>query len=348
MKTIWILIWLLFISGDAVAAAPKSVTALDSGLVNPGHHEQPEWFKASFLDIREDVAEAAERGKRVLLYFFQDGCPYCAKLLRENFSDRATVEMARDRFDIVAINLWGDRDVTGFLGEPTTEKAFAAGLKVQFTPTMLLLDEDGRVVLRINGYFPPRRFRSALQYVAERRERKGERFQDFFLSLDPEAVSGELHREAGFLAAPLRLADNLAATRRPLVVMFERPNCSTCDELHGDVLRRESVAYALSNLDGAIVNALSTDRLQTPDGRELSVRDWANELGIEYTPSLLFFDAEGVEVFRAEGYLKSFHIHGAMDYVATGAYLRQPNFQRYLQERRTALEARGFEVDLMD
>ena len=49
-----------------------------------------------------------------------------------------------------------------------------------------------------------------------------------------------------------------------------------------------------------------------------------------------------------EGYLKSFHIHGAMDYVATGAYLRQLSFQRYLQERRAALEARGFTVDLMD
>jgi hypothetical protein len=37
-----------------------------------------------------------------------------------------------------------------------------------------------------------------------------------------------------------------------------------------------------------------------------------------------------------------------LDYVATAAYLRQPNFQRYLQKRRAALEARGFEVDLMD
>jgi hypothetical protein len=49
-----------------------------------------------------------------------------------------------------------------------------------------------------------------------------------------------------------------------------------------------------------------------------------------------------------ECYLKSFHNHGAMDYVATGAYLRQPNSRRYLQARRSALEAMGIEVDLMD
>jgi thioredoxin-related protein len=344
MKPIWLLILATLCAGAVSDAAPAGDAVLDAGMVNPGHHEQPDWFKASFLDIREDVAEAAEAGKRVILYFYQDGCPYCAKLLRENFGDRATVELAQRHFDVVAINLWGDREVTGFLGEPTTEKSFAAGLKVQFTPTMLLLDEQGRVLLRVNGYYPPHKFRTALRYVAERRDRGGERFQDFYLSLDPKAASGKLHEEGGFLTAPFRFAE----TGRPLVVMFEQPSCPECDELHGDILRREPVAYALSNLEAAVVNAWSTDPVQTPDGRKLTVREWAKELGIEYTPSLVFFDAGGTEVFRTEGYLRSFHIHGALDYVSTGAYLRQPNFQRYLQERRAALEARGFEVDLMD
>jgi thioredoxin-related protein len=88
--------------------------------------------------------------------------------------------------------------------------------------------------------------------------------------------------------------------------------------------------------------------LQTPDGRDLPAREWAEELRIEYTPSLVFFDPAGKEAFRTEGYLRAFHIHGALDYVSTGACLRQPNFQRYLQERRTALEVRGFPVELMD
>jgi thioredoxin-related protein len=38
--------------------------------------EVPAWFKETFLDIREDVREAAAEGKRLLLYFGQDGCPY--------------------------------------------------------------------------------------------------------------------------------------------------------------------------------------------------------------------------------------------------------------------------------
>ena len=78
------------------------------------------------------------------------------------------------------------------------------------------------------------------------------------------------------------------------------------------------------------------------------MREWARKIGVQYTPSLVFFDAAGDEVFRTEGYLKGFHIHGAIDYVATGSYRWQPSFQRFLQARREALLARGFQVELME
>lgn len=104
----------------AMAADPPA--ALAPGMVNPGWHEPPAWFKESFLDIREDIAEAAKAGRRLMLYFHQDGCPYCAKLLRENFSDRAIAEKTRKHFDVIAVNLWGDREVTDLAGKTTTEK----------------------------------------------------------------------------------------------------------------------------------------------------------------------------------------------------------------------------------
>ena len=331
----------------SAAAAPARSGSADSVPLIPSEQERPDWFKNSFLDIREDVAEAAAAGKRVILYFYQDGCPYCAKLLREGFGDRTTEALARQRFDLVAINLWGDREVTGFSGEPTTEKQFGAGLKVQFTPTLLFLDEGGQVILRIDGYFPPHQFAAALAYAAERQEQMGKGFADFLAGRAPTAATGQLHDEGGFLPHPLRLAHNRDTSSRPLVVMFEQPVCKECDELHQITLRKEAVAYSLSGFDGAILDAYSKAPVQTPDGRELTARDWAAELGIKYTPSLVFFDAAGREVVRVEGYLKSFHIHGALDYVATGAYIAQPSFQRYLAARREALAARGIMVDLM-
>jgi thioredoxin-related protein len=332
-------------TGPSLAAGESEVLA---ELQNPGYHSKPDWFKNSFLYIRDDVEEAAAAGKRVLLYFYQDGCPYCEKLLRENFGDRAISQTARDGFDVIAINIWGDREVTDLDGQATTEKAFAATLGVQYTPTILLLDEQADTVLRIDGYYPPHQFHQGLRYVALKREQAGETFRDFYSQQSITEASGSLHRDASFLKPPYRLADHRAESDRPLVVMFEQPVCSACDELHLDILRRDAVALALTNLDAAVVDTYSTEVIQTPDGRELPIRDWATELGINYTPSLVFFDADGAEVFRTDGYLKAFHIHGAFDYVATGAHRFQPNFQRWLQHRTDALHARGIEYDLME
>ncbi|WP_456405752.1 thioredoxin family protein, partial [Thiolapillus sp.] len=145
---------------------------LSSGLVNPGYHEQPDWFKESFLDLREDVQEAAAQNRRVMLYFYQDGCPYCAKLLKDNFGNPQIAKKTRKHFDVIAINLWGDREVVNLDGQVTTEKQFAESLKVQYTPTLLFLNEQGKVVVRLNGYYEPDKFDLVLNYVAGKHEKE--------------------------------------------------------------------------------------------------------------------------------------------------------------------------------
>lgn len=320
---------------------------LDQGMVNPGYHDKPAWFKDSFLDIREDIAEAAEADKRVILYFYQDGCPYCAKLLNDNFGNRDIATKTQQHFDVIAINMWGDKEVTDLQGETTTEKQFATALRVQYTPTLLMLNEQGKVLLRINGYFAPHKFDVALDFVSGKHEAEGG-FRQFYAKARPVGASGKLHKMAFTLSQPYRLADNRKTAYRPLLIMFEQQVCAECDELHGDTLRRPAVAHALTNLDVVVLDMWSPEMIQTPDGRMLKIRDWAKELDVKFAPSLVFFDTAGKEVFRTEAYLKTFHIHGAIDYVVSGAYKAQPNFQRYLQHRTDALHARGFEVDLMN
>src|SRR5438128_1463555 len=77
----------------------------------------PGWFSESLLDLREDVREAAKEGKRVLLYFGQDGCPYCKALMRTNFTQPLIVSKARSHFTAIALNIWGDREVTSLDGK---------------------------------------------------------------------------------------------------------------------------------------------------------------------------------------------------------------------------------------
>jgi thioredoxin-related protein len=343
-------------SGDNTAApaasphAPASkVTgteppALESGMVNPGYEEKPAWFANSFLAIRDDVSEAAAAGKRVILYFYQDGCPYCKKLLDMNFSLAGTVKRTREKFEVIAINMWGDREVTGFDGEATTEKEFARSLRVMFTPTMLFLNEQSDVVLRLNGYYPPHKFNAALDFAAQHNG-DSPRFLEYLATVSPPAASGVLHRDAS-LAPGTRL--NTLAGDRPLLVTFEQHDCAPCDELHLEILKRAESREQLARFDILVLDMWSDDVLVLANGTETTPAQWARELDIKYAPSLVFFDTENREVFRTDGYLKAFHIQSAMDYVASGAYLDQPEFQRFIAERAGALEARGIHVDLMD
>ena len=94
---------------------------LEEGMVNPGYVEKPSWFKLSLMELPDDVAEAAAADKRVILYFYQDGCPYCKKLLEDNFGNKEIAAKAKQNFDLIAINMWGDREVVDLNGNETIE-----------------------------------------------------------------------------------------------------------------------------------------------------------------------------------------------------------------------------------
>lgn len=325
------------------AALAAEGESLDEGLVNPGYVDKPVWFKSSFLDLREDLAEANDAGKRVLLYFYQDGCPYCEKLINTNFAQRDIVEKTREQFDVIAINMWGDSTVTDLTGREVSEKAFSLDRRVQFTPTLLFLDEQGDVALRLNGYYPPHKFMVALDYVAGKHE-KAVAFRDYLAQQQPVAASGKLHIEKRFLQPPYKLQRSKGD--KPLMVLFEQKECAVCDEMHGDAFRRPLSHKLLRQFDVAVVDIWSDEILKTPDGKNLSAKAWARQLGVQYAPSMVFFDSKGNEVFRTEAYLRPFHLQSAMDYVASGAYVEQPEFQRFVQERADHMREQGIEVDL--
>ena len=327
----------------AVVRAEPVEQGLSEGLVNPGYVDKPAWFANSFLDIREDVGEAASAGKRVILYFYQDGCPYCKKLLDTNFALQEIENKTRKHYEVIAINMWGDREVTGFDAGMTTEKAFAKSLRVMFTPTLLFLNEQGSITLRVNGYYPPHKFNAALDYAAKH-DGVAPTFRDYYSALSPVAASGALHTDATYLPTDAALDER---DGRPLLVLFEQKDCAPCDELHLDILSRPQSREQLQRLDVVLLDMWSNELLKRPDGKTGSIAQWTRELNVQYAPSLVFFNAQGIEVFRTEAWLKAFHVQSAIDYVASGAYRQQPSFQRFISARADALEAQGVHVDIM-
>ena len=317
--------------------------AASAQVASPYAIEHPAWFTQSFLDFRDDIADAAKNGKRLLVYFGQDGCPYCARLMRTNFTQRSVVEKTRKHFVVIAINIWGDQEVTWLDGTRMSEKAFAKRLKIQFTPTQIFFDEKAKVALRLNGYYPPRRFEAALDYVAGRMESKLA-FRDYLARTVKDEASASLHPEPFFMASPPDLTRR--AGGKPLAVVFETPYCAGCDELHREGFRRPEVDAQLAKFDVARLALGERTPITTPDGKAMRADLWARDLNILYTPSILFFDAYGREVFRTEAYLRPFHLAGSFAYVSSGAYAKEPSFQRFLQGRAERLQKQGKTVDL--
>jgi len=271
--------------------------------------EAPEWFVESFLDIREDAAEAAKEGKRLMLYFMQDGCPYCKQLVSVNWRQPKIVEKTRRNFMPVAINIWGDREVTAADGRRMPEKRFAAALKVQFTPTLVFFDEKGGVAHRINGYLPPEEFYAALDAAIGKAP---------LAATGPSGKSIDLRRTGG----------------KPFAVLLLSPGCDACEELERH-LKTADVRAQLARVE--LVRATGPVSAITSKGTQT--------ISSAYVPAIVFF-AGGAEVFRTEAYLRPFHLAAALDYVASGSYAREPSFQRFVQARAERMRGRGERVDL--
>ncbi|MDE0308487.1 MAG: thioredoxin fold domain-containing protein [Acidiferrobacterales bacterium] len=306
----------------------------------------PSWFKESFLEFSDDIAEAAEQGKRVMLLMHQDGCPYCNLLVERNLSQKNIVDLMRSRFEVIELNIWGDREIITVDGETFTEKEFASALRVQFTPTLLFFNEQGKPILTLNGYLPPNEFLTALRFVAEHHESQMS-YRDFVHS---QPVTGEgadkLITQNFFQSPPYNLERSNDASDKPLAVFFEQKQCPNCETLHHKVLVDEDTRNLLDNFDVVQLDMWSNQPLITTTGMETTAREWASDLNVSYAPTILLFNHVGEEVIRSEAWFKIFHTQSLFDYVQSESYQNEPNFQRYISARADHFIEQGIDVDI--
>lgn len=307
--------------------------------------DYPDWFKNSFLNLKEDIAEAHKSGKRVMLMFTQDNCPYCAALVDRNLSQRQIEATLKEKFDVIAINIWGDREVVGLDGKTYTEKTYSAAQKIQFTPSLFFFDEKGNVVLRLNGYVPPPRMQAALDWVGARQEHATP-FRDFVAAREmPRQGTGEMIGEDFFLKNTSDLRRR-GKQPRPLAVFFEQKDCPDCEVLHRRVLADPETRSVIAKFDNVQLDMWSRDPVTTPQGKKMSVRDWVKQLGVNYAPGIVLFNNRGEEVIRWESSFRVFHTMGMFDYVASNDYLKEPNFQRYLGAKTEHIREAGKDVNI--
>lgn len=302
----------------------------------------PDWFKDSFLDIQDDVAEAAGAGRHVILFIELMNCPYCARMAEESFANGPHTEFIRRHFDVIALDMKGDREVA--LNEDTTatEKEVARMLGVRYTPTVVFLNDRNETVAKVNGYRNAEDFKVVLDYVAEKAYER-QTLADYADARKPRGAYR--FREHALLKD---VKDLSAVADRPLAVLFEDSACVACDALHDGHLRNPEILRTLEGLIFVRVDALSDEPIVDVEGNETTPKAYAAKLGLTYRPGIVLFD-KGREIVRIESMLYSYHFNGVLEYVAGRHYEQYPASPfRYLEVKTARLLAEGKDVPMSD
>lgn len=296
----------------------------------------PDWFKVSFLELSEDVTEARENGKRgLIIYFGQKHCPYCKAQLENNWGRKDVLAYTQKYFDVIAIDVRGQKQVTDFDGEVYSEKSYSIAQNTNFTPSLVFYDLEGKETLRLRGYRPPYQFRAALEYVADAHYKK-EPFAVYLARAEAAYSFGQdqLNEHERFLSPPYALDRSHIAAQRPLLVTFERRRCHACDVLHAGPLANDAIHKLLAKLDVVQLDMESDTRVLTPTGRKRTAKQWASELELDYSPTLVFFDEQGKEIIRIDSVVWFYRLQNVLTYVTSKGYLKYPNFQLWRQQNR--------------
>ncbi|MDH3453438.1 MAG: thioredoxin fold domain-containing protein [Gammaproteobacteria bacterium] len=337
LRRYWPLLTCLLV--PTIAPAQDSGTAARGVLKGGAPHAAPDWFKESFLEFQEDAAEAGEADKHLMLFFQLNACPYCDRMLGESFEADPNMSYMQRHFDVIAVNVKGDREIV-FNEEITVlEKELAEILQVRATPAIVFLDAENQSVARVNGYRAPPRFRKVLEYVSTKAYRKTTLASYMARNLTADVY--ELRDNPLF--KPLK---DLSGIDGPLLVILENASCYDCVEFHDRLLTHADVKKELERFTVVRLDTDSAETIVDVSGNETTAGALAEHYAMSFRPGVLIFDA-GELVRRYDSLLFSFHFKEGLRYISGGHY-KNGDYRSYSQSRREALLAQGVDINLAD
>lgn len=137
-------------------------------------------LSATTIDFNQIAKETKESKKSVMVFFHTEDCPYCKKMIAEEFENRIVRDRIDKEFYFVDINLDSKtkiiyKDFKGSVVE------FGKFFHIQFYPTILFMDKN-IVVSSIKGYRNPSKFDIIMKYIATKS----------YESMDLETFANEL------------------------------------------------------------------------------------------------------------------------------------------------------------
>jgi thioredoxin-related protein len=315
--------------------------AMDSyqiGAHGQANVKYPAWFKESFYDLPHDLEEARTQNKRgVILFLSQKACNHCQAFIDTTLNDPSTKARIQKSYDVIGIDIFSDLEITDVGGDVSVIKEFADTNAARLTPTLLFYGVENKQLLKIVGLYPPEKFNAVLNYI-EGEHYQREKLSQYLRRISTPARPNNNRRDTTidndlFLKPPYNLDRSKKAAKRPLLVMFEAPNCGPCSRFQERVLAHSEVRQLMPGFEAVKLDATdSVTKLTTPNGKSLTPQQWSEELQLAYDVAIVFFDEQGNEVHRLDSETGKDRMSGSMQYVLEKAYKRHEQFLRWRRE----------------
>jgi len=249
------------------------------------------FFAQSFGDLPEELQEARQAGKLGLLLFFeQDGCPYCERMMKSILNQPAVQDWYRERFVSIAVDINGDVELTDVDGITLPSKVFAEHRRVKTTPTLSFIDLSGaEIYRRVTMVSGVDEFMMMGRYIAEGRY-TDTAWRDYARE-HPEVVDSATVQQA------VDFRQEAAATAErgvTLLLAVTREGCAYCAKL-----RREILAPMIRSGD-YVDKVRIREMMMEPDmpiidfsGQPTTTAKLAARFGVSITPTVLLLDSSG-------------------------------------------------------
>jgi thioredoxin-related protein len=145
------------------------------------------------------------------------------------------------------------------------------------------------------------------------------------------------------------LTDNLSRIKsdgkKGLMVLFTTEGCSYCavfiDQSLGDP---EIARLVQDNFDSIGMEIFDDTEMVGPQGESLPIKVFAKQEGVMFSPTLVFYDPEGKQIFRKTGYLSTERFRQVLAYVIGDHYTSETYASyasRIEQEKTPVVEGIG-------
>lgn len=275
----------------AVAVFASAAVAAPSEAASETRDPREFFFSQTFGDLPDELAEARQVGKKGLLLFFeQEGCPYCERMMKTILNQPSVQDWYRERFVSIAVDINGDVELRDVDGVTLPSKVFAEHRLVKTTPTLLFLDLSGaEVYRRVTMASGPDEFMLMGQYVADRRY-VDTAWRDYAAE-HPDVV------DSSTVPQVLDLREEGAAAKSggvALLLAVTREGCSYCAKLRREVLSPMIRGGEYAQKVRIREMMMEPDRaVRDFSGRVTTTADVAARYSIRITPTVLLLDSVG-------------------------------------------------------